>query len=223
MKIEEQFNIIAKKYDVNRRKFIPCFEEFYERTTDFLALCAHDPGNILDLGAGTGLLTYYWYRHFPTAHFTLTDIAGDMLNIARERFAGAGNFEYLISDHSKGLPGEKYDVIISALSIHHLEDGGKKGLFEDIYKALPEGGMFANYDQFNADTPEMTALYNSYWENSLYKSGLTEEDINLWKSRRLLDRECSVSEETAMLQECGFKTVQCVYSCRKFAVIAAIK
>lgn len=223
MNIEEQFNLIAKKYDMNRRKFIPCFEEFYERTTDFLASFVRDPENILDLGAGTGLLTSYWYRHFPHARFTLTDIAGDMLDIARERFAGAGDFEYLISDHSEGLPESEFDVIISALSLHHLENSGKEKLFKDIYNALPEGGLFANYDQFNADTPEMTALYDRHWEASLYKSGLTGEDISLWRQRRRLDRECSVTEETAMLRQCGFKTVQCVYSCRKFAVIAAVK
>ncbi|MDE7293758.1 MAG: class I SAM-dependent methyltransferase, partial [Oscillospiraceae bacterium] len=104
MTIEEQFNLIAQKYDINRRKFIPCFEEFYEKTTDFLAACAPAPKRILDLGAGTGLLSHYWYKHFPEAGFTLTDIAEDMLKIARERFDGAENVRYSLSDYSEGLP-----------------------------------------------------------------------------------------------------------------------
>ena len=37
MNIEEQFNLIAKEYDANRKKFIPCFDEFYEYTTKFIA------------------------------------------------------------------------------------------------------------------------------------------------------------------------------------------
>lgn len=223
MTIEEQFNLIAQKYDINRRRFIPCFEEFYEKTTDFLAACIPAPNNILDLGAGTGLLSYYWYRHFPEASFILTDIAGDMLKIARERFSGADNVECRLSDYSEELPPEKFDLIVSALSVHHLENSEKIGLFERIYGKLPEGGSFVNYDQFCADEPAMTDLYDSYWENSLSKSGLTEGDIDLWKQRRKLDRECSVTTETKMLRECGFKTVQCVYSCRKFAVITAVK
>ena len=36
MNIEEQFNLIAKEYDANRKKFIPCFDEFYEYTTKFI-------------------------------------------------------------------------------------------------------------------------------------------------------------------------------------------
>ena len=27
--IEEQFNKIASEYDINRRRFIPCFDDYY--------------------------------------------------------------------------------------------------------------------------------------------------------------------------------------------------
>ena len=48
-------------------------------------------------------------------------------------------------------------------------------------------------------------------------------DLERWKERRRLDRECSVEEEVEMLSACKFKIVKCVYSCQKFAVIAAVK
>lgn len=51
MNIEEQFNLIAKEYDANRKKFIPCFDEFYEYTTKFIASNIETPKQILDLGA----------------------------------------------------------------------------------------------------------------------------------------------------------------------------
>lgn len=35
--IENQFNLVAKEYDENRRKFISCFDDYYYSTTDFLA------------------------------------------------------------------------------------------------------------------------------------------------------------------------------------------
>ncbi|MBQ1726179.1 MAG: hypothetical protein II039_02195 [Treponema sp.] len=37
MDIKEQFNLVAAEYDSNRRKFIPCFDDYYGRTTDFVA------------------------------------------------------------------------------------------------------------------------------------------------------------------------------------------
>ena len=60
MTIEEQFNLIAQEYDGNRRKFIPCFDDFYESTTKLIVANIDTPRRVLDLGAGTGLLSYYW-------------------------------------------------------------------------------------------------------------------------------------------------------------------
>ena len=65
MDIQNQFNFIANEYDSNRKYFIPCFDDFYEKTTDFIASNIDKPKRIIDLGAGTGLLSYFWYQHFP--------------------------------------------------------------------------------------------------------------------------------------------------------------
>ena len=87
MNIEEQFNLIAKEYDVNRKKFIPCFDDYYENTTKLIASCIDAPKRVLDLGAGTGLLTYYWFKECKTAQYVLVDIAEEMLEVSKKRFA----------------------------------------------------------------------------------------------------------------------------------------
>lgn len=223
MDIEAQFNLIAEEYDRNRKKFILCFDDFYKNTTNFIVSNIVKPKRILDLGAGTGLLSYFWYQHFPDSEYFLVDIADEMLNAARRRFAGTDNVFYRTLDYSEGLPNEDFDIIVSALSVHHLENEDKLKLFARIYDKLPEGGLFVNYDQFCAGQPEMDYWFDSYWENQLSNSGLTDNDIELWKERRKLDKECSVEEEIVMLYKCGFKAVKCIYSYQKFSVIAAVK
>lgn len=223
MNIESQFNLIAKEYDANRRKFIPCFDDYYKNTTRFIASNIAEPKRILDLGAGTGLLSYFWYQYFPASEYVLVDIADDMLEVARKRFAGIETVSYRMTDYARELPVQDFDVIVSALSIHHLENGNKEKLFERICDKLPEGGLFINYDQFCAGQPDMDGWFDIYWESQLADSGLTEHDIALWKERRKLDKECSVEEEMTMLGKKGFKSVKCVYSYHKFSVIVAIK
>lgn len=224
MDIEKQFNMIAEEYDSNRRRFIPCFDDLYDNTTSFIASNIKPPKGVIDLGAGTGLLTYFWYKQFREANFLLVDIADEMLSVAKRRFRGISNISYLAADYKNELPDDMpFDSVISALSLHHLENGEKGAIFERIYKALPEGGIFVNYDQFCAGSPEMDKWYDSYWENQLYNSGLKDRDIELWKQRRILDHECSVETQTDMLKKCGFRTVKCVYSYQKFAVIIAVK
>lgn len=223
MDIETQFNLVAEEYDANRKKFIPCFDDYYKSTTSFIASRISEPKRILDLGAGTGLLTYFWYQQFPKSEYVLVDVAEEMLKIARKRFNGIDTVTYQISDYTKALPGDNFDIIVSALSIHHLEHDDKIKLFERIYDKLPSGGLFVNYDQFCAGQSDLNNWFDAYWENQLMNSGLTAHDIELWKERRKLDRECSVEQEIEMLNKCKFKTVKCFYSCQKFSVIVAIK
>lgn len=223
MDIEEKFNLIAQEYDSNRKKFIPCFDDFYKNTTKFIVSHIEEPKRILDLGAGTGLLSYFWYQQCPASEYVLVDIAGEMLNIARKRFSGLDKVSCQILDYAEELPEGDFDVIVSALSIHHLENGEKGNLFQRIYDRLPENGMFVNYDQFCAGQTELNDWFDSYWERQLADSGLTDKDMELWKERRNLDRECSVEEEIEMLGKCGFRIVKCIYSCQKFSVLVAIK
>lgn len=223
MNIEKQFNLIAEEYDKNRRKFIPCFDEFYKNTTEFIASNIEKPKQIVDLGAGTGLLTYFWYRQCPNSKYVLVDIADEMLKVARKRFDGIENISYQIENYIHKLPDILFDTVISALSIHHLEDKDKRKLFARIYDSLPYGGLFVNYDQFCAGQTEIDHWFQSFWENQLANSDLTDKDMELWKERRKLDRECTVWQEVNMLKDCRFKIVKCVYSCQKFSVIVAIK
>lgn len=223
MDIEKQFNQIAHEYDRKRRKFIPCFDDFYINSTNFISSNIDAPKRIIDLGAGTGLLSYFWYQHYPTAEYILIDIAEDMLDIARKRFEGIENVSYQVNDYTANLPGDNFDTVLSALSIHHLEEDSKMKLFLKIYDTLPGGGLFVNYDQFCAGQPKMNTWYDSYWEKQLYHSGLTQKDIELWKERRKLDRECSVEQQMDSLKKCGFDNVMCIYTYQKFSVIVAVK
>lgn len=223
MTIEEQFNLIAQEYDGNRRKFIPCFDDFYESTTKLIVANIDTPRRVLDLGAGTGLLSYYWYKECPSAEYVLVDIADEMLEISKKRFAGIDRVQHKVLDYTRELPEGNFDAIISALSIHHLKDAQKEELFKRIYNKLPAGGVLANYDQFCAGTANMNKWFDLYWEQQLLASGLTERDIELWKERRKLDKECSVEAQMEMLYRCNFSEIKCLYSYHKFSVIVAIR
>lgn len=227
-KIQEQFNIVAKEYDANRRKFIPCFDAFYDDATDFISKSVCTPKRILDLGAGTGILSAFYFKHFPNAEFLLVDVANEMLSVAKKRFCGANNVKFLSADYAKNFDfctddGEKFDLIISALSIHHLEDEEKQKLFSKIYDMLPANGVFVNYDQFCAEGVKMNEMFSHYWEGKIFSSGLSENDIAKWKERQKLDRECSVQQEIQMIKNSGFENAECIFLCQKFAVIVGMK
>ena len=114
MNIEAQFNLIAEEYDCNRRKFIPCFDDYYENSTKFIISSIKKPKKVLDLGAGTGLLSYYWYVQCSSAEYVLVDIADEMLDVSRKRFSGLNNVQHRIMDYTKALPRRDLSRCLSA-------------------------------------------------------------------------------------------------------------
>lgn len=224
MNIQDQFNLIAKEYDENRRKFIPCFEDYYVSATDFAAKSLEKkPELVFDLGSGTGLLASFWYPHFPDANYVLSDIAGEMLSVAKKRFENVPNIKYENSDYSKKLPKGTPDLVLSALSIHHLEHGQKKVLFKMIHDSLSDGGIFVNYDQFCAGDERTDKKIEFYWISQIKASGISQKEYERWLERKKLDRECSVLQEIAWFKEAGFKSAECIYLNGKFVVIMAEK
>ena len=56
-----KFNEVSQTYDQQRKKLIPCFDDFYDIAVA-LAELENDTPTILDLGAGTGLLSSFILR-----------------------------------------------------------------------------------------------------------------------------------------------------------------
>ncbi len=222
-KITDRFNSVAQEYDEQRRYFIPCYDDYYQLGVSFISKIRTDFRSVLDLGAGTGLLTKYLLEKFPGADYTLIDASEQMLGLAAKRFEHLDNITYLVSDYAKNIPRKQFDLITSALSIHHLDEEAKAELYSKIFDCLPDGGFFLNLDQFNAGSALVNEYYNQYWYTQIKESGIRENERNSWLQRRELDKENTISESIQLLIQSGFSHVECVYSYMKFGVILAIR
>jgi len=83
--IEYKFNKYDSNYDESRKQLIPCFSEFYGTVVKIIPFKHSENFSILDIGAGTGLLTELIANKFSKAQITLVDISAEMLSIAQER------------------------------------------------------------------------------------------------------------------------------------------
>jgi tRNA (cmo5U34)-methyltransferase len=220
--LTEQFNSIAKQYDEQRKYLIPCLNDFYKSC---LPIIDRLPANskVLDLGAGTGLFSQYIYLHQNDFQFTLTDISMDMLSVAKQRFAGLDNFEFDTYDFTAGPISQKYDLIISALAIHHLEDREKETLYQYAYDALNKGGIFINADQVQGRSPWFDDFYKLNWKATVTQSGLEQDAIDRAFERIKLDKFGKLETQLLMLEQAGFSETDCIYKSNNFAVLAGLK
>jgi tRNA (cmo5U34)-methyltransferase len=226
--IEDAFNRAARSYDGLRRRLIPCFDEFYGAAVDlaaeFAPRFAQGAVRILDLGAGTGLLSALVAERLPHAALVLTDLAEGMLDQARERFASrAAPVEFRVTNHLDLAAAGEFDVVMSALSIHHLEDEGKRAVYAAMARAAKPGGLVLNADQVAGDDAEMEARYWNHWHEAVRRAGAPEADIAAAIERQTLDRRTPLAPQLDWLRQAGLSHVECRYKNVSFAVLAGIR
>jgi tRNA (cmo5U34)-methyltransferase len=177
---------------------------------------------ILDVGAGTGLLTATVAAAYPDARFELLDGSAEMLAEARERLGGLVTGVH-VQDMADGLPEGPFDAVISALAIHHLQDQDKRVLFGRVHEVLRPGGVFVNAEQVLGPTPKLAERYRQMWERMCRELGASDEEIVAAKERRIYDRSADLESQLAWLREASFATADCIYKLWEDVVIVAIK
>jgi tRNA (cmo5U34)-methyltransferase len=144
-----------------------------------------------------------------------------MLAVARERFARFANFEYIVADYTKHNFAKKFDMIISALSIHHLDAQSKKTLYENCRRWLKAGGIFINVDQVISPSPEIEKKFSDIWRKQVENTCLSKREIQEAYERVRFDNPSTVAEQLHWLQAAGFSQADVIYKYFHFCVFYA--
>lgn len=211
-------------YDADRRVLIPCFDAFYGTAAEVAAIGRSGPVRVLDLGAGTGLLVSVLAGSLPEASFVLLDEAPAMLDRAAERLAPLGDrVASVVADLRDPLPEGPFDVVASALAIHHLDDAGKADLYARAAAVLAPGGVLVNAEQVAGPTPRLDAEFKARWRQHCRALGATEDTLAAADARMAIDLPAPVPDQLAMLDAAGLVDVGCFFQSWRFAVFAGWK
>jgi tRNA (cmo5U34)-methyltransferase len=211
--IDDAFNKSVDYYDVWIRKALPCYDELFSVAVECIPFPDDKKLDILDLGAGTGLFSWHILQRYRRSDFTLVDVAEKMLAVAENRFADfGGQFSYVIRDYREALPESQFDLIVSSLSIHHLNDEEKQKLFTNIFSNLKPGGAFINVDQIKSPNDHFQELYWSTWLKKVRRAGASEQKIReSIQRRKTFDRDATMEDQLHWLRDAGFDKVDCLY------------
>jgi tRNA (cmo5U34)-methyltransferase len=103
----------------------------YEELQDAVAAATRGlaAGTVLELGTGTGETASRVLALHPGAAWTGIDSSRPMLARARERLPDA---DLRLARLEDPLPQGPFDLVVSALAVHHLDADGKRDLFTRV-------------------------------------------------------------------------------------------
>jgi tRNA threonylcarbamoyl adenosine modification protein (Sua5/YciO/YrdC/YwlC family) len=137
-----QYHFDASTYMDAIRADVPAYDVFQD---ELARASGNGAGRILDLGTGTGETARRVLARHPEASLIGVDENEQMLAVARQRLPAervglrAGRIE-------DPLPEGPFDLVTSALCVHHLDGEGKADLFARVREALSPGGVFVMGD-----------------------------------------------------------------------------
>jgi L-threonylcarbamoyladenylate synthase len=189
-----QYHFDASSYADEIREDLP----FYDALQDSLAGASGSGAKrILELGTGTGETARRLLERHPDASLVGIDENEQMLAVARDALP-ASRVSLHPARIEDPLPEGPFDVVATALCVHHLDGRAKAELFERIRDALVPDGLFVLADVVVPVDPALatTPLTPGY------------------------DRPSPLADQIRWLAEAGFEP-QVVWEQGDLAVVAA--
>lgn len=126
--VDHSFDSFASEYNF-MASLNPNYGDF------FISNMSDIKGAILDIGCGSGMLTFKLAQYYETA--VGIDVSEEMLAIAQEKRT-APNIKYILMDANNLSLDRKFDFIVSSGTFHHLDD--LPAIFEMIKQLLNPNG-----------------------------------------------------------------------------------
>ncbi|MBV8999373.1 MAG: Sua5/YciO/YrdC/YwlC family protein [Solirubrobacterales bacterium] len=145
-----QYHFDASSYTDAIRADVPAYDTLQDEVARACARRGAD--RILDLGTGTGETARRVLAVHPGASMVGIDENDGMLAVARNRLP-TERVELLAGRIEDPLPGGPFDLVTSALCVHHLDSEGKADLFARVRDALNPGGLFVMADVVVPEDP----------------------------------------------------------------------
>ena len=224
-KIKKHFEEEAGYFDELILKLVPYYKDMMNALVSAIPFESSDKIKVIDLGCGTGTLTYTIKKVFPYAKILCVDLANNMLDAAKTKLQKYNDITFLLGDFCDSNFNETYDVIVSSLSLHHIStDKEKIEFYRKIYDTLANKGVFYNMDVILASNKFLQNVYLKKWKEFMLQNISLDEINNRWIPKyETEDNPYKLMDEIKWLKKVGFRDVDVIWKYYNFAVYGGVK
>lgn len=155
--IQRMFEHIARRYDLMNR-LMTFGQDLRWRREVIKQAQLRDGGRLLDLGAGTGDLSYAALHHQPGCQVIAADFTLQMMRVGRRR-PHSGSIAWIAADAlNLPFPDRVFDAVVSGFLLRNVVDLPRT-LCEQ-YRVLKPGGRIVALDTTRPDPGWMAPLIN---------------------------------------------------------------
>jgi tRNA (cmo5U34)-methyltransferase len=223
--VKMHFEAGAATFDQHIVTIIPYYSEMITALVSAIPFESNSSISVMDIGCGTGTVAKQVKDLFPNARITCIDIAENMLMHAQQKLAGCSNVRFLTGDILQYQFDEEYDVVFSSLALHHLSSvEDKKKIYQKIFNAVTENGVFYAADEILASEEYVQQHYMEKWKKFMARTISWEEIENQWIPRYYAeDHPEKLTDHLSWLSEVGFRDVDVIWKYYNFAVYGGLK
>ncbi len=208
--LRAEFDREAPGYDRTARASMPGYTELHRTLVRGIPFLPTRAFRVLELGVGTGALTGAVLRTFPHAEVVGLDVSPRMLAAAQRKLRPYRDRVSFVAGRLEESWEGRYDVVLSALAIHHLADADKWRLFRRVFRSLPPGGYFGDGDDHLPEDPVFDSRYAQIAAAEFgggRARGHYRSPQVVWHEHERFDHPCTLDAEVAALRRAGFAHV----------------
>ena len=210
-------------YDANIINTLPYYREYHNQIMDLVRAMGLKDISWLDTGCGTGTLCSRVLEERDDVRFTLCDPSEQMLERAKEKLQGR-DIRFLNVQSQDLTFDSEFDVVTAVQCHHYLKPDARRTAVMNCCRALKENGVFVTFENIKMTTGESDSIALKRWENFLSDHLNDPEKVAHHMNRRGVEVfPITIEEHIKLLRECGFKSVDVLWTSYLQASFWAIK
>jgi len=221
-----QFNAeVANAFDDMVNRSVPFYQEMQFMSAELTQKFATANSNIYDLGCATGttLALIMQQIKLPNISYIGYDYSKDMLAKAKDKLK-ATQVELKCADINTLTKLDNASVVLILLTLQFVPTQHRAKIVKTIYDGINPNGALIMIEKLTCDNTHLDQIFIDHYYQLKSKNGYSQEEIDNKKQslqHHLVPK--TLKQNTQLLKQAGFQTIEVFFRWYNFCGIIAVK